>query len=51
MFTNLQLIFVKNFNQINRKQFRESLKGKKKIILNTFFLERDISQDKLFSVS
>lgn len=41
MFTNLQFIFIKNFNQINRKQFRESLKEKKKSTLNTFFLERD----------
>ena len=28
--TNLQLIFIKNFNQINRKQFCESLKENKK---------------------
>ena len=39
--TNLQFIFIKNFNQINRKQFRESLKEKKKSTFNTFFLERD----------
>lgn len=25
MFTNLQFIFIKDFNQINREQFRESL--------------------------
>ena len=30
MFTNLQFIFIKDFNQINREQFRESLKEKKK---------------------
>ena len=29
MFTNLQLIFIKDFNQINREQFCESLKEKK----------------------
>ena len=29
MFTNLQFIFIKDFNQINREQFRESLKEKK----------------------
>ena len=28
MFTNLQFIFIKDFNQINREQFRESLKEK-----------------------
>ena len=31
MFTNLQLIFIKDFNQINREQFCESLKEKKKL--------------------
>ena len=41
MFTNLQFIFIKDFNQINREQFRESLKEKKKITLNTFLSERD----------
>lgn len=39
--TNLQLVFIKNFNQINRKQFGESLKERSRIALNTFFLGRD----------
>lgn len=37
MFTNLQFIFIKDFNQINREQFRESLKGKKKKSLSIPF--------------
>ena len=52
MVKNLQLIFVKNFNQINRKQFRAALKGKKKkSFLTPFSLKETFHRINFFQLA